>query len=256
MKKKAIEKIALRAQGAAAGLALLSTQTKNRALRAMAKAILAKKKRILKANAHDVAQAQKKGLSSSLIGRLALSEKKIKTIASSLILISRLPDPVGRLISQVRRPNGLVIKKVRVPIGVILIIYESRPNVTADCMALCLKSGNSVILKGGSEALASNQEIFSILKRAAVRAGVPQGAFEFVGAAGRPAVKRLLEMQGHIQLVIPRGGESLIREVARGSKIPVIKHSKGVCHVFLDKKADLKKSEAIVLNAKTQHPRV
>ncbi len=251
-----IEKIALRAKRASVQLALLKTTVKNRALTAMAAALQKNQAQILEANERDLAFARKKGLSSSLISRLTLNKEKLETMAFSLGLISKLPDPVGRIISQTRRPNGLVIKKVSVPIGAILIIYESRPNVTADCMALCLKSGNSVILKGGSEALHSNQAIFSILNKAALRAGVPSGAFEIVGAAGRMGVKRLLQMSDHIQLVIPRGGEALIREIARISKIPVIKHAKGVCHVFLDKKADFKKSEAIVLNAKTQNPGV
>ncbi len=251
-----MKNIALRAKKAASPLSLLSTQKKNAALHAMAGAVAAHKNFILAENAKDVRAAREKGLAQSLIGRLALDNAKLKKIADSLILISRLPDPIGKVISTVKPPNGLFIKKVRVPIGVILIIYESRPNVTADCMALCLKSGNSVVLKGGSEALYSNTALFRVLNDAAIKKGVPEGAFEFVATSDRAAVKELLGLSGLIDLVIPRGGEGLIREVARISKIPVIKHYKGVCHVFIDKKADFKKAENIALNAKVQNPGV
>ncbi len=237
-------------------LALLSTRTKNDALAGMAEALLENRALILKANAKDVSLAKKKGLAPSLVGRLGLDDSKIKQMADSLLLISRLADPVGRVISSTQRPNGLLIKKVGVPIGVILIIYESRPNVTADCMALCLKSGNGVVLKGGSEALGSNAAIFKVLSEAAIKNGIPKDAFLFIDSPERTVVKKLLSLEGSIDLVIPRGGESLIREVARISKIPVIKHYKGVCHVFIDRAADLKKSEAIVLNAKVQNPAV
>ncbi len=256
MKTSSLRGTAARARSASKALALLPTKTKNAALVAMANALFAKKASILRANAKDVAAAEKKGLQKSLVGRLSLDEKKLKAMADSLRLIARLPDPVGRVISARKRPNGLVIKKVGVPIGVILIIYESRPNVTADCMALCLKSGNSVVLKGGSEALQSNLKIFAALNNAAVRAGVPHGAFELIATADRSAVKTLLSFSAEIDLVIPRGGESLIRQVAAISRIPVIKHFKGVCHVFVDKDADLKKAENIILNAKVQNPSV
>ena len=254
--KPEAEALAARAHSAAARLALLETRVKDRALEAMASALLAQKTAILKANQKDLTLAGQKRLSSALISRLTLDEKKLEAMAASLISISKLKDPIGKAITETVRPNGLKIQKVRVPLGVIMIIYESRPNVTADCMALCLKSGNSVILKGGSEAFHSNQAIFSTLNRAALGAGVPAGAFELVGISGRQAVRSLLKMDDKIQLVIPRGGESLIREVAKNSKIPVIKHTKGLCHVYVDKKADLKKASAIVLNAKTQNPGV
>ena len=248
--------MAFDAKTASVPLSVLSTEKKDQALVAMAKALVKNRSRVLKANAKDVRAAKEKGLAPSLIGRLSLDEYRIKKIADSLLLISRLPDPVGRVISTTKRPNGLLIKKVGVPIGVILIIYESRPNVTADCMALCLKSGNSVILKGGSEAAYSNEVIYQILNEAAVKHGVPKGVFQFVSGSGRGAVKELLGLTESIDLVIPRGGEGLIREVARISKIPVIKHYKGICHVFLDKAADLGIAQAIVLNAKVQNPGV
>ena len=252
----AIRQSAIKAKTASGSLAVVSTAAKDRALLAMADALIKRKDLILSANAEDVRAAKYKALSVSLIGRLTLDEAKLKKMAESLILISKLPDPVGRVISTTTRPNGLLIKKVGVPIGVILIIYESRPNVTADCMALCLKSGNSVILKGGREALRSNSAMFQALNQAAIKNGVPPGAFQFVATSDRSAVKELLNLNEWIDLVIPRGGEGLIREVAKISKIPVIKHTQGVCHVFIDKAADLRKSEAIVLNAKVQNPGV
>lgn len=251
-----VQKIAREAKDASVALAVLSSRIKDRALAAMSKALLKNKAFVIRENAKDLEAARAKGYAPSLIGRLELTDKKINGIAQSLVSISKLKDPVGKVLSDIKRPNGLRIRKVRVPIGVILIIYESRPNVTADCMALCLKSGNSVILKGGSEALFSNRALFQILNEAAVKAGVPRGAFQFVATSDRESVQKLLELNTLIDLVIPRGGEGLIRQVAETSRIPVIKHYKGVCHVYVDKKADLSKSEAIVLNAKTQNPGV
>ena len=256
MKNILMEQLASEAKVAAHPLSLLSSERKNKALKAMALSVWKDRRFILSENQKDVLEAKRRGVSSSLLGRLELNEKKIKGIADSLLKIAALPDPVGRILWTRKRPNGLQIKKVGVPIGVILIIYESRPNVTADCMALCLKSGNSVILKGGSEALRSNRAIFDSLKKAAIAQGVPAGAFQLVPTGDREAVKTLLGLSQSIDLVIPRGGEGLIREVARISKIPVIKHYKGVCHVFVDKQADLKKAVSIVLNAKTQNPGV
>ena len=256
MKQKEITRIAESAKKAAGILSTLSTAIKNNALKAMAASLFANRDRILKENAKDVGAARKKGLPASVVGRLMLDEKKMKGIADSLELIASLKDPVGEVLEERKRPNGLCIKKVRVPIGVILIIYESRPNVTADCMALCLKSGNSVILKGGSEAIRSNRALFWVLSGAAYKQGVPKGAFEFVSSTDRADVKKLLTLEDQINLVIPRGGEGLIREVARLSKIPVIKHTKGICHVFVDKDADLDKAEKIILNAKAQNPGV
>ncbi len=251
-----LKKSARHAKEASEALAILSTDAKNSALKAMARALLSHRGFILRENAKDVRAAVKNGLSSSLVGRLELNQKKIRQMADSLRLIAGLPDPIGRVLSTVKRPNGLLIKKIRVPIGVILIIYESRPNVTADCVALCLKSGNSVILKGGSEALYSNRAIYQVLTQAAVKHGIPRGAFELVATNDRAAVKTLLQLNELIDLVIPRGGEGLIREVANISRIPVIKHFKGVCHVFVDKEADFKKSKDIILNAKVQNPAV
>ncbi len=256
MKAYTAEKTALRAKGACQALSLLSSAKKNAALEAMAAAIRKDRKRILAANLKDVAAAKKAGLAPALVGRLALDEAKLLRVADGVAAVAKLPDPVGRTLSQTRRPNGLKIHKISVPIGTILIIYESRPNVTADCMALCLKSGNAVLLKGGREAAHSNEALFAAMEPAARKAGVPDGAFGFVKAGDRAEVKKLLGMSDTIDLVIPRGGEGLIRAVAAESSIPVIKHYKGVCHVFIDASADLAKSRDIIVNAKTQNPGV
>lgn len=241
---------------AAHELSLLPSDVKNKALLKMADALLKSKKVLLAANALDVGAARSKKLAAPLLARLVLTDKKIEAMAQSLRLIASLADPVGRTLSKKTRPNGLVINKVSVPIGVIFIIYESRPNVTADCMALCLKSGNSVVLKGGSEAQHSNEALFKILQKAAERSGIPAEAFLLISRGGREQVKKLLTMTGFIDLVIPRGGEGLIREVTKISRIPVIKHYKGICHVYVDKDADFQKAQKIVLNSKVQNPAV
>ena len=251
-----LKKTALEAKKASLELALLSSADKNKALLAMAKSLKAASSKVLSANRADVDAAKKKGLAAPLVGRLTLDERKLTAIAASVEAVAGLEDPVGRILWERARPNGLKIQKVSVPLGSILIIYESRPNVTADCMALCLKSGNAVILKGGSEALGTNIAIFEALVKGAESVGIPKEAFQLVRTADRSAVKELLSMEDTIDLVIPRGGEGLIREVARLSKIPVIKHYKGVCHVFVDKDADLVKAQKIVVNAKTQNPAV
>jgi glutamate-5-semialdehyde dehydrogenase len=251
-----MRKIAAKAKKICETLSRLTGPEKEKALLEMAAAISQNREAILRANRSDVEAAKKKGLSPALAARLALDEAKLQKIIESVESIARLPDPVGRVLWERTRPNGLLIRKISVPLGTLLIIYESRPNVTADCMALCLKSGNSVILKGGSEALKTNQALFEAMTRGAVKAGVPRDAFQLVRTGNRAAVRELLQLTGLIDLVIPRGGEGLIREVTRLSKIPVIKHTKGVCHVFVDEDADLKKAERILINAKTQNPAV
>ena len=251
----AMKHLAQEAKAAAHPLSLMGASAKSAALKEMAKAVRGHRSVILSENKKDVSAAKERDMAPSLIGRLELTDAKLSGVADSLDRIAGLPEPVGRVLWTRRRPNGLVIKKVSVPLGVILIIYESRPNVTADCMALCLKSGNSVILKGGSEAKYSNKILFDVLSRAAIKMKVPKGAFQ-LAQADREAVKHLLTLTDEIDLVIPRGGEGLIREVAQTSRIPVIKHYKGVCHVYVDKEADLKKAAAIVVNSKTQNPGV
>jgi glutamate-5-semialdehyde dehydrogenase len=255
LKQKLIN-IARKAQEASRGTLAISPEIKNKALKGMALALLGRKAAILKANKKDVAQAIKQGLSGAFIDRLTLNEKRIKEMSSSLLEIAKLSAPVGKIIKAWRRPNGLVIHKVRVPIGVIAIIYESRPNVTSDCIGLSLKSGNSVILRGGSEALNSNLAIYEILKEEIKKAGMPEGLVNIVTTKNRRAVGILLKLNDYIDLVIPRGGEGLIRQVARLSRIPVIKHYKGICHVYVDEWADLNIAQKICFNAKVQRPGV
>ena len=189
-----------------------------------------------------------------MIDRLALNEKRINEMSQGLIEVAALPDPVGEVIKMWQRPNGMVVGKMRVPIGVIGIIYESRPNVTADATSLCLKAGNAVILRGGSEAINSNKAIVKILRDAAKTAGLDENAITFIDIPEREAVMEMLKLEGIIDLIIPRGGEGLIRTVTANSRIPVLKHYKGVCHVFVDRNADLKMAEDICFNAKVQRP--
>lgn len=256
MDRTAIRRFCERVKAASRELALVDTRTKDRALKAMAAALAKGSAYILRENAKDVAAAKRRGLSAALIDRLTLSDARIASMAASLAEIAALKDPVGEIIEKRRRPNGLAIEKVRVPIGVILIIYESRPNVTSDCVGLCLKSSNALILRGGSEAIRSNIAIFTVLERAARCSGLPGGCISIIRDTDRAVVNELLALDGVIDLVIPRGGESLIREVARRSRIPVIKHYKGVCHTFVDKTADLKMASDICFNAKVQRPGV
>lgn len=255
MKKQVIE-IARRAKEASRKLAFISTSVKNDALMAMAAALKKEKKKILQANKKDLTKAKCSGYKSSFIDRLTLNEKRIEEMVNSLKEVALLPDPVGSTIDMWKRPNGLEIAKVRVPIGVIAIIYESRPNVTVEAAALSLKSGNSVILRGGSEAFYSNEILREILSRAAVSRGIPEGSISMLGTTSHKAVEELLKLSQYVDLVIPRGGEKLIRLVARLSTIPVIKHYKGLCHVYVDKGVDFNMAEAIVLNSKVERPGV
>jgi glutamate-5-semialdehyde dehydrogenase len=251
-----LRKLAGEAKAASYVLASLSVEKKNIVLRQMADALEAGRVEILKANQQDLAAAAKKKLGRAFVERLTLNEKRIAEMATSLREVARLDDPVGSLIKTWSRPNGLVISKVRVPIGVILVIYEARPNVTADCAGLCFKSGNAVILRGGSDAIHSNTVIHGLLSRVLRHNDLPQGCVCLVTASDRRAVDVLLTLDEYIHLVMPRGGESLIREVRDKATMPVIKHYKGVCHVFVDASADLEMAERIVLNAKVQRPGV
>ena len=244
------------AKRASADLALISSKEKNRALVAMAKALMAKSTFLIRENQKDVRCAQQNKYPDALIDRLVLNDKRIKAMADGLLDTAKLKDPVGSLISCVKRPNGLLIKKVRVPIGVVGIIYESRPNVTSDCIGLCLKSGNAVILKGGKEALHSNRAIFKILQEAIGKTRVPPQAVQFVDSTERKAVEILLRHNEGIDVIVPRGGEGLIRYVVAHSLIPVIKHYKGVCHTYVSSRADLQMARKVCLNAKTQRPGV
>lgn len=252
--KQELIHIARNAQKAAQSMIGLSTGTKNKILKEMAEGIINKKDFILKENKKDVLMAKTKGVSGAFIDRLTLTFKRIKEMSDSLIEIAQLPDPVNEVIRAWQNSSGLWIHKVRQPIGVIAIIYESRPNVTSDCIGLCFKSGNSVILRGGSEALNSNLAIYSILKDVTKKYDLPEGTINMITTGKRQAVNILLKLNDYIDLVIPRGGEGLIRKVVSISRIPVIKHYKGVCHVYVDEWADLGKAEKICFNAKVQRP--
>ena len=254
--KNQIIKIARDAKDASRSLALVNTKLKNRALKAMARALIKSKSIIIKANEKDLKEAKKVNLRPDFIDRLRLTDKRIKAMADSMNVVSKLEDPVGVMEELIKRPNGLLIGKMRVPIGLIAIIYESRPNVTSDCIALCLKSGNSIVLRGGTEAINSNLAIFNILNDVAIKNGLPKNSLNIIKVTDRKAVDILLGLEGTVDVVIPRGGESLIREVSRKSKVPVIKHYKGVCHVYVDRDADLNMAESISFNAKTQRPGV
>lgn len=237
-------------------LANISTAQKNRALRAMASALIKEKQSILKANRRDVALAKRAGLKQSFIDRLTLNDKRLREMSISLREVAKLKDPVGEIISVNKRPNKMVVKKVRVPIGVVLIVYEARPNVTSDCVGLLFKTSNVGILRGGRDAIYSNKAVGGVLKKALKESGIDFPVFFVVERTERKIVDELLKEDECIDLVIPRGGESLIRKVAETSRIPVIKHYKGVCHIFVDKTADVRKALKICINAKTQRPSV
>jgi len=256
MGKNSMKDIVEKARKAARWLGVLSTTEKNRILFAMAEGIKVDADRIKKANAVDVARAEENGKNSAFIDRLKLDDKRLDSICSMIKDVVELVDPVGEVLERLERPNGLVIEKVRVPIGVIGIIYESRPNVTADCTALCFKSGNVVILRGGSDAISSNTAIYHAMKEAASSAGLTEEAFILLEDTSRALVDEMLKCSGGIDLIMPRGGESLIRQVVEKSRIPVIKHYKGICHVYVDEYADLNMAEEICLNAKVQRPGV
>jgi len=251
-----IFEIAQKARGVSRVLANLSTPVKNAALQEMAAALLKASPLLIKANSRDVATARKAGLSAALIDRLALTDKVIQGMATSLREVAALPDPVGEVVRIWKRPNGLQVGRMRIPLGVIGIIYESRPNVTSDAAALCLKAGNAVILRGGSEAIHSNLAIAAILQEALAKQGIPHEAVQIVSTTSRKAIEALLQMEEFVDVIIPRGGEELIRFVVSRSKIPVIKHYKGVCHVFVDSSADPEMAQAICFNAKVQRPGV
>jgi glutamate-5-semialdehyde dehydrogenase len=232
----------------------ISSEKKNSALIKMAGAIRKSAKALKRENAKDLAFGREKGLSKALLDRLTLNDKRINEMAEGLIEVAALPDPVGEITKMWQRPNGMTVGRMRVPIGVIGIIYESRPNVTADATSLCLKAGNAVILRGGSEAIHSNKAIVRILRDAAKAAGLHPGCITYIDTPDRQAVMELLKLEGIVDLIIPRGGEGLIRAVTENSRIPVLKHYKGVCHVFVDRDADLAMAEDICFNAKVQRP--
>jgi glutamate-5-semialdehyde dehydrogenase len=254
--KTEVREMARKAKEASHRMAQLSTTIKNKALLEMAEDLERNQERLIKENQKDLAMGGKACLSPSLIDRLRLTPSVIRGMAEGFREVARLPDPVGEVVKMWKRPNGLMVGRMRIPIGVIGIIYESRPNVTADASGLCLKSGNSVILRGGSEAFHSNQAIGQMLQKVLVKMGLPQEAIQVFPHAKREAIQEMLQLEEEIDLIIPRGGEELIRFVTNHSKIPIIKHYKGVCHIFVDETADLEMATRICLNAKVQRPGV
>ena len=245
-----------RAKIAARGLAVLSSAEKNLALGLMADRLEAQSAFLLEENRKDLQSAEQAGIAGALLDRLALNSARIQAMAQGLRDVVALPDPVRETVKTWRRPNGLQVAKMRIPLGVIGIIYEARPNVTADAAALCLKSGNAVILRGGSEAHHSNRAIGTVLQSACAETAVPADAVQVVQTTDRALVYELLQLESYIDLIIPRGGEELIRTVVANSKVPVIKHYKGVCHVYVDCDAALEMAERICMNAKVQRPSV
>ncbi|MBF0478681.1 MAG: glutamate-5-semialdehyde dehydrogenase [Candidatus Omnitrophica bacterium] len=251
-----IIKMAQKAKQASLILATVSSSEKNKALKLMAKALLAKSAYLISENKKDLNAAKKADYAQALIDRLVLNDKRIHEMAECLIDTANLPDLIGETMAVYKRPNGLVIKKVRCPIGVVGIIYESRPNVTSDCIGLCLKSGNSVILKGGKEAVNSNNAIFKVLKDVLKMTKVPAESIQMIASTDRDSMLKMLGLTDYVDLIVPRGGEALIRFVGENSRIPVIKHYKGVCHTYVSHKANLKMAEDICFNAKVQRPGV
>jgi glutamate-5-semialdehyde dehydrogenase len=253
-----MEQIACQAKEASRGLAVLSTAEKNECLLAMAAALEAGLERIVAANRIDMETGAKLGLSQAMLDRLKLDEKRVYSMARGLREVAALPDPVGRVLEERVRPNGLLLIKKSTPIGVVVIIYESRPNVTADAAGLCFKSGNATILRGGKEAINSNTVIAEILAEAGGKAlpAFPAHAIQVVPTTDREAVRELLALTHYVDLCMPRGGEGLIRAVTECSRVPVIKHYKGVCHVYVHAAADFDMAERIVINAKVQRPGV
>lgn len=244
------------AKKAAYDLSILSTKTKNNALALMAKELLDSKEEIIRANKIDMQEAKNKNVSETLLDRLYLNDKRVEDMATGLLEIVKLPDPVGEIISMWKRPNNLQIGQKRVPIGVIGIIYESRPNVTCDAAGLCLKSGNATILRGGSDAINSNKAIVKALRNGIEKSGLPKDAIQLVSDTDREVAQKMMRLNEYIDVLIPRGGENLIKSVVKNATIPVIETGTGNCHIYVDESADFNMAIDIVLNAKTQRPGV
>jgi glutamate-5-semialdehyde dehydrogenase len=251
---ESVKDIAVKARQAARALMNLDSRVKDAALRAIAAGLRSSKAELQAENRKDLENAKASGLSAAMLDRLTLSDKVVEGMARALEEIAELPDPVGRINGMSRRPNGLMVGRMRIPLGVVAMIYESRPNVTSDAAGLCLKSGNAVILRGGSEAFNSNLAIVKVIQRALGEQGINEDAVCFIPVTDRAAVNELLKLEDLIDVVIPRGGESLIRAVSENSRIPVLKHYNGICHIYVDRDADLEKAYRICLNAKVQRP--
>ncbi|BBJ00320.1 gamma-glutamyl phosphate reductase [Ferrigenium kumadai] len=249
--KKYMQQVGQQARTASRAMAMADTNAKNRALENIAAAILADSAKLIAENAKDVAKAKIEELDAASIDRLTLTEKTVKSMAEGLLQIAALPDPIGEISDMKYRPSGIQVGKMRVPLGVIGIIYESRPNVTADAAGLCLKSGNAAILRGGSEAIHSNQAIAACVHQGLREAGLPETAVQVVSTTDRAAVGELITMKEYVDVIVPRGGKSLIARISEEAKVPVIKHLDGICHVYIDDEADLEKAIRIADNAKT-----
>ena len=251
-----VMEICRRAKAAAPAVAALSSGVKDRALLAMADALEDRATFLAEANAEDVERAKADGTSSTLIDRLTLTEKRVAGMADGLRAVAEQPDPIGEVVEGWKRPNGLLIERVRVPLGVVAVIYEARPNVTSDVAALCLKSGNACVLRGSSIALSSNRAISEVLRAAAHGAGVPEGAIEMIGDAGRESAVELMQAKGFVDLLVPRGGQALIKSIEDNATVPFIIDGDGNCHVYVDRAADPRMATEIIVNAKTQRPSV
>lgn len=251
-----MEEMGKKAKAAFLKLAATPTEVKNRALKAMADALEQQAEKIISENSKDMEKAKADGLAPAMLDRLKLDQKRIASMAKGIRDVAALTDPVGEIIKDFKRPNGLHIQKVRVPLGVIGIIYESRPNVTADSASLCVKAGNACILRGGSESIHSNKIIAELMAEAGAKNGLPKDAIQLVSITDRAVVAEMAKLDKYLACIVPRGGEALIRAVAENARVPVIKHFNGICHVFVDEAADLKMAEDIVVNAKCQRPGV
>ena len=249
-----LTEIGERAKAASLELAKLSAENKNQTLQKMAASLEASKAKILSANAKDVEAANRRGLKPALVDRLALDERKLKGMARCLREVAQLPDPVGTIVSTSIRPNGLMIGQIRVPLGVVGVIYESRPDVTSDASGICIKSGNAIILRGGSDAINSNLAIVEALKGALMETGVPSDAIQIISSIDRSVAEEFMQMREYVDVLIPRGGANLIRTVVEKASIPVIETGVGNCHIYVEEDADLEKAIRIVVNAKCQRP--
>ncbi|MFH1218078.1 MAG: glutamate-5-semialdehyde dehydrogenase [Pseudomonadota bacterium] len=254
--QETIKKMAGQAKEAARKMTALSTESKNRVLLRMAEALEEQKVYIRRENEKDLAAGRAKGLSAAMLDRLNLSDKVMSSMINGLKEVAALPDPVGEVTEMVKRPNGIMVGRMRIPLGVIGMIYESRPNVTVDAAALCLKAGNSILLRGGSEAIHSNLALAKVLQDCLAEENIDAAAIQVIPVTDREAVTYMLGLEEEIDLIIPRGGEGLIRFVAENSRIPVLKHYKGVCHAFVDETADFQMAVNIVMNGKVQRPGV
>ena len=254
--EQVIEEMARKAQGASNDLATLSTSAKNSVLSDVARLLMSEKEQIQQENQKDLTAGREQGLSAAMLDRLELSEKVFESMVAGVNEVIALPDPVGRISDMSRRPSGITVGRMRIPLGVVAMIYESRPNVTIDAAVLCLKAGNGVVLRGGSEAFHSNIALAKVLQQALHANGINPDGVQVVDTTDRQAIEYLLQQEDSIDLIIPRGGEGLIRFVSQNSRIPVLKHYKGVCHIYVDAEADLQKATPIIMNSKTQRPGV